>query len=76
MDTKQGKLVIEVNLIQQIDTVGVITEALQSVKDALGEDRTDMFRRFAANKNFDLTDRDQLGVAASDFAKEYVSILP
>jgi hypothetical protein len=73
---QQRKIVLDVSLNESFDGAGSISVRIQYVKDAMGDDKTLMFRTFAARSGFDLTNRAHVEEAAGKFAEEYASILP
>ncbi|MCY1382734.1 hypothetical protein D9M69_707850 [compost metagenome] len=76
MNTSGPQVVIEVTVNYKIGNAGRSVATVERVSDALGEDRTDMFRAFAARESFDLTKQEQIEAAAAKFAETYTSRLP
>ena len=73
---RQRKVAIDVTLdVQETPELATVA-TVERVRDGLGEDRTDLFRTFAAQEGFDLSNPDSVLIAAHEFAKRYASILP
>jgi hypothetical protein len=76
MNVQQRKVVLDVSLVERFDASGSLWVKIEHVKDALGDDKTLMFRAFGARTGFDLTKRPQVEDAAGKFAEEFASVLP
>lgn len=76
MKASVPQVVIDVTVNVKVGKGGASVATVERVKDALGDDRTDMFREFASRESFDLTKQDQIEAAAGKFAEKYASVLP
>ena len=76
MNASVPQVVIDVTVNVKVGRGGASVAAVECVKDALSDDRTDMFREFARQESFDLTKQDQIEAAAAKFAEKYASVLP
>ncbi|WP_162878121.1 hypothetical protein [Trinickia diaoshuihuensis] len=72
----QSKVAVDVTLDVTDESEPVTVATIVAVRDALGQDRADLFRAFADQEGFDLTRPDQVPTAAHKFAVKYASILP
>ncbi|VVE15824.1 hypothetical protein [Pandoraea cepalis] len=76
MEAPQRKCVLDVSIVEKFDSAGSISVEVAHVKDALGDDRTPMFRAFAEREGFDLSKRAEVEQAVGKFCEKFVSILP
>lgn len=72
----QSKVAVDVTLDVTDEAYPATVATVVGVRDALGQDRMDLFRAFADQEGFDLTSPDQVPTAAHKFAEKYASILP
>ncbi|MEX3969782.1 hypothetical protein [Paraburkholderia caribensis] len=76
MNSSVPQVVIDVTLSVKVGKDGTSVATVERVKDALGDDRTDMFKDFAAREGLDLTKQDRIEAVAAKFAETNASILP
>jgi hypothetical protein len=76
MRTTDRQLVIDVTTKVTVKQDGSVTTTVEHVDDALGADRTQMFRDFAAQENLDLTSQDQIEAVAGQFVEKFGPTLP